>query len=79
MAGSGNPQMLKNYILEMRELFPEYNSLTIDSKKFADVVLEKSFFDTSNLVNDTGFVPKITFKESLVCLREYIEKYKIIY
>ena len=79
MAGSGNPHMLKIYILEMRALFPEYNSLTIDSKKFADVVLEKSFFDTSNLVNDTGFVPKITFKESLVCLREYIEKYKIIY
>ena len=29
MAGSGKPQILKNYIKEMKELFPEFTDLSI--------------------------------------------------
>ena len=79
MAGSGKPQMLKKYILEMQTLFPDYSDLSIDTKKYADVVLNEELFDTSNVVKDTNFVPKIDFKESLICLTEYIKKYSIKY
>jgi len=79
MAGSGRPQMLKKYILEMQDFFPKYNDLSIDTKKYADVVLSEKLFDTSNLLNDTNFVPKITFKESIIGLTEYIKKYDIKY
>ena len=79
MAGSGKPQMLKKYILEMQSLFPKYKDLKIDTNMYADVVLDKELFNTSNVVSDTNFVPKITFKESLICLKEYIQKYNIKY
>ena len=74
MAGSGKPQMLKNYILEMQTLFPDYQDLSIDTKKYADVVLSEQLFDTSNVIKDTNFTPKIDFKESLISLKEYIQK-----
>tara|TARA_X000001036_G_C20646546_1_gene793255 strand:+ start:327 stop:1283 length:957 start_codon:yes stop_codon:yes gene_type:complete len=79
MAGSGKPQMLKNYILEMQTLFPDYQDLSIDTKKYADVVLSEKLFDTSNVIKDTNFTPKIDFKESLISLKEYIQKNSVKY
>ena len=71
--------MLKNYILEMNNLFSNYEGLTIDSNNSADVVLSKENFDTSRLVGDTNFTPNISFRESIVRLREYLTKYDIRY
>ena len=79
MAGSGKPQMLKNYIKEMKELFPEFTDLSIDTEKYADVVLEEKLFDTSNVIEDTGFIPKISFKESLLRLKDFLVKNNIKY
>ena len=79
IAGSGNPQMLKNYILEMNNLFSNYEGLTIDSNNSADVVLSKENFDTSRLVGDTSFTPNISFVESIIRLKDYLTKYDIRY
>jgi len=79
IAGSGNPQILKNYILMMNKFFPQYNRLNIDSKKFADVILRAENFDTTNLQNDTNFTPSISFDESIIRLKNYIEEYNIKY
>lgn len=78
-AGSGNPQILKNYILEMKKLFSNYEGLTIDSNNSADVVLSEENFETSRLVSDTNFTPNISFHESIVRLMDYLTKYNIRY
>ena len=79
IAGSGNPQVLKNYIHEMKSLFSNYEGLTIDSNNYADVVLSKENFDTSRLVSDTNFKPNISFHESIIRLMGYLTKYDIRY
>ena len=79
IAGSGNPQILKNYILEMKNLFSNYEGLTIDSNSSADVVLSEENFDTSRLVSDTNFTPNISFRESIIRLKDYLTKYDIKY
>ena len=71
--------MLKNYILEMNNLFSNYKGLTIDSNNSADVVLSKENFDTSSLVSDTNFTPNISFQESIIRLKKYLTKYDIKY
>ena len=75
IAGSGNPQMLKNYILEMNNLFSNYKGLTIDSNNSADVVLSKEKTLIPSDFGDTNFTPNISFRESIVRLREYLTKY----
>jgi nucleoside-diphosphate-sugar epimerase len=79
IAGSGNPQILKNYIFEMKKLFSNYKGLTINSNNSADIVLSKENFDTSLLVNDTNFTPNVSFQESIVRLKDYLIKYDIRY
>ena len=79
VAGSGNPQLLKNYILEMKSLFSNYEGLTIDPNNSADVVLSEKNFDTSRLVSDTNFTPNISFHESIIRLKDYLTKYEIRY
>jgi len=79
IAGSGNPQILKNYILEMKNLFSNYEGLTIDSNNSTDVVLSEENFDTSRLVSDTSFTPNISFLESIIRLKDYLTKYDIRY
>ncbi len=79
MAGSGNPMMLKEYIYEMQTLFPAYKKLFIDKNKKADVVLDEKHFDTSNVINDTGFEPAISFIESIKRLSVYISEENVRY
>ena len=71
--------MLKEYIYEMQTLFPDYKKLFIDKNKKADVVLDEKHFDTSNVINDTGFKPAISFIESIKRLSLYISEENVRY
>lgn len=73
--GSGEPRKLKEYIQIMNNLFfhvkIEYGSLP-----YNDVILDKKIFNTDKIKLDTGFLPKISFSDTVTQLAEFIRSNK---
>ena len=68
--GSGKPQKLINYVNQIKELFPMAPRIQVGQLPYNDIKLPLNTFDISKLKKDTNFIPKISFKESLIELIE---------
>lgn len=70
--GSGHPRKLKKYVIEMNELFPEVE-VQYGTMPFNDVTLDKRVFSTNKLIEDTGFIPSMSFANSVVELANHLK------
>ena len=70
--GSGHPKKLKEYVNRMYKLFPSSQELQYGKLPYNDVILREEDFSITNLVEDTGYSPIITYEESVKELHEYL-------
>lgn len=63
--GSGEPKRLKEYINEMYDLYPSGEKLQFGKLPYNDIILKPEDFSIRNLTKDTGYLPKMTFKETV--------------
>jgi nucleoside-diphosphate-sugar epimerase len=73
--GSGSASTLLEYVYEIRDVIDRTLELGIGEKEYAPKQVMHLCADISNLVNDTGFAPAISFNEGI---RETIDWYKEI-
>jgi nucleoside-diphosphate-sugar epimerase len=66
--GSGAARPLKEYIIQLRDLLDPVAKFIFGDKP--GISLDEKYFDTRLLVADTGFCPKISFKEGILRLKE---------
>ena len=75
--GSGNAKPLKDFLTEAGDIVNEMKggeriSLGFGKHKGKAISLPKEAFDTSGLVNDTGFQPQISFNDGIKRTAEWI-------
>lgn len=70
--GSGNPRILKEYVLEMAELYPSDQPFQFGKLAYNDISLKKEDFDTSLLLNHTKFKHQWTYADCVRELHEWI-------
>ena len=75
--GSGEPKPLKNYIERMYNLYPSNKELQFDKLPYNDIVLAPADFSIKNLTEDTGYLPTMTFEETVQNLYFYLLSKKI--
>lgn len=63
--GSGKPQLLKNYILQIRDSINPALPVELGKMDYYPDQVMKLVADITELTKDTGFVPKITFPEGI--------------
>ncbi len=63
-AGSGQARALQEYIKEITKMYPD-SSVNYGVMPFNDVVLSQSIFSIDRLVEDTGFLPEVSFKDAV--------------
>lgn len=68
--GSGTPRILKEYVLEMAELYPSDQPFQFGKLAYNDISLKKEDFDTSLLLSHTQFKNQWTYAD---CVRELYE------
>ena len=62
---SGAPRRLRDYIIQLRDIVsPDYH-LEFSSQKFSGYEIDKTWMDITELKNDTGFEPKVSFEEGV--------------
>jgi len=62
--GSGNPQILKQYIKQARDILNPDGELQFDGAVGATQPLQREWLDCSEFCAETGFVPKVDFEEA---------------
>ena len=67
--GSGNPRILKEYVQIICEIFSYKKYLNFSGLKINEIEIPKSDFCIKKLQEDTGFKPKMSFKETVIQLR----------
>jgi nucleoside-diphosphate-sugar epimerase len=70
--GSGHPKKLKEYVMEMLSIFPG-STIKFGAVELNDEILPLETFDTSKLIEDTGFKSKYSFAESVKQLSRYLK------
>jgi len=63
--GSQNPRPLKEFLLELRDVVSPNTELGLGEIPFGGVTLTYNEFDIYAVMNDTGFVPEVEFKEGI--------------
>ena len=71
--GSGNVKPLKEYIIQVRDIVSPNSSLGFGKYKSKGVSLELEELDISNLVQDTGFTPLVSFKDGVRHVKNSME------
>jgi nucleoside-diphosphate-sugar epimerase len=69
--GSGEPCSLRHYVEIMNQTYGPVK-INYSSVPFEDIKLSPDVFSTADLVNDTNFVPEITFDKSVDTLAKYL-------
>lgn len=62
---SGEPRQLRDYLVQLRDIVAPNYHLEFSSQKFSGYEIDKSWLDITELKNDTGFIPKISFEEGV--------------
>jgi nucleoside-diphosphate-sugar epimerase len=70
--GSGDPRRLREYIERMYRLFPSDKEMQFGRLPYNDIVLEKEAFSIANLVKDTGYMPKMTYEQTVQKLHKHL-------
>lgn len=73
----GNAQPLKNFLIKIKNIVNPASSLGFGELDFNGVYLDENCYDISSLVEDTGFIPEISFEEGIKKTAEWITKERI--
>ena len=63
--GSLNPKPLREFLLEMRDAIDPRIEIGLGEIPFGGISLTYKEFDVNAVKNDTGFIPKVSFKEGI--------------
>ena len=72
MIGSGNPQPLKEFLIELRDIVNENTPLDFGAHHYDGIYLDKEVFNIGNLIKDTGFYPEIDFRNGILTTLNWI-------
>ena len=73
--GSGNPNPLKNYIMEMKNIIQSDCKLNFGAYEYkASIYLPKEEFSSEALINDTGFKCEVSFREGILKTAEWLKE-----
>ena len=70
--GSGDPRRLREYVERMYRLFPSGKEMQFGRLPYKDIVLEKEVFSIASLVEDTGYLPKMTYEQTVQTLHSHL-------
>lgn len=70
--GSGDPRRLREYVERMYALFPSGKEMQFGKLPYNDIVLEKEVFSIAELTQDTGYLPTMTYEQTVNALYEYL-------
>lgn len=70
--GSGNPIQLREYVERMYQLYPSGREMQFGKLQYNDIVLKKEAFSITNLINDTGYQPSMTFEQTVQILYKHL-------
>lgn len=63
--GSGEPKLLKDYLIKIKEIYSHSCDIGLGKRKEDGLEYNIEWFDIKDLENDTGFKPKYTFEEGI--------------
>jgi len=64
--GSGTPKPLREYIQRMYSLYPSGQQMRFGELSYNDVILDAKVFSIDRLVADTGYMPSMTYEQTVV-------------
>jgi nucleoside-diphosphate-sugar epimerase len=70
--GSGNPRRLREYVERMHAIFPSNKKIEFGNLTYNDIIVDKSIFSISNLTKDTGYLPKMSFEQTVYALYNHL-------
>lgn len=70
--GSGDPRRLREYVERMYALFPSGKERQFGSLPYKDIVLEKEVFSIVELMQDTGYLPTMTYEQTVNALHKHL-------
>jgi len=70
--GSGDPRRLREYVERMYALYPSGKEMQFGQLQYNDIVLEKDVFSIAELTQDTGYLPKMTYEQTVNELYQYL-------
>jgi nucleoside-diphosphate-sugar epimerase len=68
--GSGQPKRLREYVERMYNLYPSGMPMQFGKLPYNDIRLNESDFSISNLAEDTGYAPEMSYEEAVIELHE---------
>lgn len=63
--GSGQPNRLRDYVERMYALYPSGKEMQFGKFSYNDIKLSEDDFSIANLVKDTGYMPKMTYEDTV--------------
>jgi nucleoside-diphosphate-sugar epimerase len=63
--GSGQPKRLREYVERMYALYPSGKEMQFGKFAYNDIKLSEDDFSIANLVKDTGYMPKMTYEDTV--------------
>lgn len=70
--GSGNPRRLREYVERMYALYPSGREMQFGKFQYNDVVLDKESFSITELVKDTGYIPAMSYEQTVKALHAHL-------
>lgn len=70
--GSGDPRPLREYVERMYALFPSGAEMQFGKLPYNDIVLDKDVFSIDLLVRDTGYLPTMTYEQTVKDLHRHL-------
>jgi UDP-glucose 4-epimerase len=64
--GSGSPRILKEYLLAIKEVYGQNAEISLGEKPEDGLRYYQEWFDTTDLVRDTGFATENTFEHNIL-------------
>ena len=69
--GSGTSRKLSDYIMFIRDTINPNLSLGIGNLPYKNAIVDNQILDITDLINDTGYTPKISFEEGIMDMIQY--------
>lgn len=69
---SGAPRPLREYLCQLRDVVAPGAALDFSALPFSGIPLPRESFDTTALMEDTGFVPSVSFSDGVARVRDWL-------
>ena len=70
--GSGDPRRLREYVERMYALYPSGKEMQFGKVQYNDIVLEREAFSIAELTQDTGYLPTMTYEQTVKELHQHL-------